>query len=148
MVPEIPPLLWLTRMVIGGSLFTMCIFIQVIGLMLISKIALHKKLNTITVVSTLATTATFSLCTAGAATLFLIQAILWGGLYVHLGAISDFEHAISFSIGAFTTYGGSGLVLGRPWVLLSEIQAVNGVIAFGLTTAFLYGLGSRMFPNV
>ena len=108
---------------------------------------LQDKLNTRTVESTLAATAVFSLCAAGAATLFLIQAILWGGLYMHLGALNDFEHAVSFSIGAFTTYGGSGIVLGRPWILLSEIQAVNGVIAFGLTTAFLYRLGSQMFPK-
>lgn len=80
--------------------------------------------------------------------MFFVQAILWGGLYVHLGAINGFEHAISFSIGAFTTYGGSGIVLGRPWVLLSEIQAVNGVIAFGLTTAFLFTLGDRIFPKL
>lgn len=144
---EISVIVWVSRLFLGGALLALCIFIQTLGLTLIAKIALQEKLNTKTVESTLVAATTFSLCAAGSAALFFMQAILWGGLYVHLGAITDYEHAISFSIGAFTTYGGSGIVLDRRWVLLSEIQAVNGVIAFGLTTAFLFTLGLRMFPK-
>ena len=144
---EIPPVVWGTRMVLGCALLTICIFIHTLGLIMIARVATHEKVNFRTVQSTLFATAAFSLCAAGAAFLFVIQAFLWGILYVHLGAINGFEHAISFSIGAFTTYGGSGIVLGRPWVLLSEIQAVNGVIAFGLTTAFLFTLANRIFPK-
>lgn len=31
--------------------------------------------------------------------------------------------------------------------MLSETQAMNGVIAFGLTTAFPFTLASRIFPK-
>ena len=144
---EIPPLIWGSRMFLGGALLTLCIFIHTLGLILIARLATQEKLNLRTVQSTLFASITFSICAAGAAVMFFIQAILWGALYVHLGAINGFDHAISFSIGAFTTYCGSGIILGRPWVLLSEIQAVNGVIAFGLTTAFLFTLGARIFPK-
>lgn len=78
----------------------------------------------------------------------VVQAILWGALYVDLGAINSFEHAISFSIGALKTCGGSGIFPGRPWIMLSEIRAVYGIIAFGLTTAFLFTLAACIFPKM
>lgn len=144
---EIPPVVWGARMILGCALLTLCIFIHTLGLIMIARLATHERVNLRTVQSIPFASAAFAVCASGAAVLFVVQAFLWGMLYVHLGAINGFEHAISFSIGAFTTYGGSGIVLGRPWVLLSEIQAVNGVIAFGLTTAFLFTLGNRMFPK-
>ena len=37
-----------------------------------------------------------------------------------------------------TTYGGSGLDLQRHWRLMGALEALNGIILFGLTTAFLF----------
>ena len=97
--------------------------------------------------SILFATSTFALTALAATALFFVQALLWSGLYLHFDAINSIEYALSFSIGVFTTYGNSGVVLGRPWVLLSEIQAVNGVMAFGITTAFLFNLAKRLQPR-
>ena len=138
---------WMTHLLLGAALLTLCIFIHVFGLIAISRVAFHEEVNRRRERSILFATSTFALTALAATALFFVQALLWSGLYLHFGAINRIEYALSFSIGVFTTYGNSGVVLGRPWVLLSEIQAVNGVMAFGITTAFLFNLAKRLQPR-
>jgi hypothetical protein len=47
--------------------------------------------------------------------------------------------SILFSLGAMTTYGGSDLDLEERWRLMGA-QALNGIILFGLTAAFLFSM--------
>ena len=138
---------WMTHLLLGAALLTLCIFIHVFGLIAISRVAFHEEVNRRRERSILFATSTFALTALAATALFFVQALLWSGLYLHFGAINSIEYALSFSIGVFTTYGNSGVILGRPWVLLSEIQAVNGVMAFGITTAFLFNLAKRLQPR-
>ncbi len=144
---EITTAHWLIHLILGAALLTLCIFIHVFGLIAISRVAFHEEVSRRREQSILFATSTFAVTALAAAALFFIQALLWSGLYLHFGALNSVEHAISFSIGVFTTYGNSGIVLGRPWVLLSEVQAVNGVMAFGITTAFLFNLAKRLQPR-
>jgi hypothetical protein len=39
-----------------------------------------------------------------------------------------------------TTYGHATLFLEDRWALLGAIEALNGVLLFGLTTAFLFAI--------
>jgi len=48
--------------------------------------------------------------------------------------------AVLFSLGAMTTYGGSGTDLPDHWHLMGALEALNGIILFGLTTAFLFSM--------
>ena len=43
-----------------------------------------------------------------------------------------------YSLGAMTSYGHAEVYLAERWQLLGATEAVNGLILFGLTTAFLY----------
>ena len=70
--------------------------------------------------------------------LHAIEAFVWAGAYWLLGALPDIRSSTLFSFGAMTTYGGSDLVLERHWRLMGALEALNGIILFGLTTAFLF----------
>ena len=74
----------------------------------------------------------------------LAEASLWAATYVALGAISSFEEAIYFSTVTYTTLGFGDLVLDNPWRLLSAIEAANGIIMFGWTTALLVAAVQRV----
>lgn len=50
------------------------------------------------------------------------------------------------SLSAITTYGHSQLFLADRWRLMGALEALNGVILIGLTTALLYGLIQRVWP--
>lgn len=138
---------WLVHLFLGVVLLTLCIFIHIFGLIAISRVTYDEFVNRRREESLLFATTTFAFTALAAVVLFFIQALLWSGLYLYFGALYSFENAISFSLGVFTTYGNSGIILGRSWVLLSEIQAVNGVMTFGITTAFLFNLAKHLQPK-
>jgi hypothetical protein len=81
----------------------------------------------------------------GAATLLAIalhafEAGIWAAVYVALGALPDGKSALLYSLNAMTSYGHESIRLAAHWQLMGALEALNGMILFGLTTAFLYGM--------
>jgi hypothetical protein len=74
------------------------------------------------------------------AALHAIEAGLWAIAYLLLGAMTDARSATLFSLEAMTTYGHDNLMLAPHWQMMGAIEALNGVIVFGLTTAFLFAV--------
>lgn len=68
------------------------------------------------------------------------EATIWGGAYRLLGALPDDKTAMLYSLNAMTSYGHDDVTLERHWKLLGAIEALNGWLLFGLTTAFLFGM--------
>jgi hypothetical protein len=84
--------------------------------------------------------------TLSATVLHGIEATVWAGAYLISGALSDIQSSMLYSLGAITTYGNTNVVLGAHWRLLGALEALNGIMLFGLTTALLYGLIQRVWP--
>jgi len=78
--------------------------------------------------------------------LHAIEATIWAGAYRILGALPDNKSAMLYSLSAMTTYGHADLFLAPHWQLMGALEALNGMILFGLTTAFLYGMIQRVWP--
>lgn len=78
--------------------------------------------------------------------LHALEAGIWAATYRLLGAAPDNETAILYSLSAITTYGHQPLFLRSPWRLMGALEALNGVILIGLTTALLYGTIQRAWP--
>ena len=62
----------------------------------------------------------------------------WAGAYLWLGALPDLKSATLYSLEAMTTYGHTNVELAAHWRLMGALEALNGMILFGLTTAFLF----------
>jgi len=62
---------------------------------------------------------------------------LWAAAYYALGLFTTVEAAVYFSIVAFTTLGFGDVLLSQDWRLLSGMEAINGLVMFGLLTAML-----------
>ena len=73
-----------------------------------------------------------------AAVLHGIETAIWAIAYSLLGALPDRKIAMLYSLGAMTTFGIDGLMLDAQWRLMGSLEALNGWILFGLTTAFLF----------
>jgi hypothetical protein len=67
-----------------------------------------------------------------------LEAGAWAGLYWRIGALGDFQTSLLYSLNAFTSYGHENTQLSNNWRLLGAIESMNGVMIFGLTTAFLF----------
>jgi len=85
-----------------------------------------------------------------ASTLWLLAALsvsiwMWALAFWGIGAFEGLERALYFSMVSFTTLGFGDVTLPQNWRLLSGIIAANGLILFGLNTAFLIEILDRLF---
>ena len=75
-----------------------------------------------------------------AACLHGVEAGVWALAYRILGALPDDKSAILYSLNAITSFGHTGLDLTGHWQLMGAMEALNGWLLFGLTTAFLFSM--------
>jgi hypothetical protein len=88
------------------------------------------------------------LTTLLATILHILEAAIWAALYWVLGALPNGKSALLYSLGAMTTYGHEPFYLAPHWRLMGALEALNGMILFGLTTAFLYATFRQLLPAV
>jgi hypothetical protein len=68
---------------------------------------------------------------------------IWALVYIAVGAFSEMEPALYFSIVSFTTVGFGDVILNPDWRLLSGLTAANGFLTFGWSTAYMVELVRR-----
>ena len=78
-----------------------------------------------------------------ATSLHWFEAMIWASAFVMLGALQDTSTAVLYSLSAMTTYGHANVLLPRRWQLLGALEALNGMLLFGITTAALFGIIQR-----
>lgn len=62
---------------------------------------------------------------------------VWALAFLAVGEFDTLEAALYFAIVTFTTLGYGDITLSQSWRLLSGVCAANGLLLFGLSTAFL-----------
>ena len=73
--------------------------------------------------------------------LHLIQASIWAVVYLALPGIDEFESfekSIYFSLVTFTTLGYGEITISSGNRILAGLEAVNGIMLIGWSTAFMY----------
>jgi len=68
----------------------------------------------------------------------VIECGIWAAAYLWLGALDSPLDALLFSIDSMSTRGASGLALQRHWQLMGALESVNGMLLFGVSTAWLF----------
>ena len=79
-----------------------------------------------------------------------LEALLWAFFYLAnplITALPDLETAFYFSMVTFTTLGYGDVLLTGQWRTLASIQAANGVIIFGWTTAQIFYYIQRLYKE-
>jgi hypothetical protein len=79
--------------------------------------------------------------------LHAVEAGAWAGAYVALGARPDIPSAMLYSLSAMTSYGHADVFLAKHWQLMGAIEALNGMMLFGLSTAFLFAVLREHWPT-
>src|SRR5262245_3587750 len=69
-----------------------------------------------------------------------IECVIWAASYVWLGALYSPVDALLYSFDSMSTRGASGLTLQRPWQMMGALEAVNGMLLFGVSTAYLFAV--------
>jgi hypothetical protein len=63
-----------------------------------------------------------------------------------LGAFTDFSTALYFSTVTFSTLGFGDVVPNESWRLFAALEAVNGFLLIGWSTAYLIAASTRIGP--
>ena len=81
--------------------------------------------------------------------LFLIHAVeiwMWAIVFLLIDAIASFQDALYFSTVSFSTVGYGDIIVGTQWRLLASLEAINGFILIGWSTAYLVSASTRHGP--
>ena len=68
------------------------------------------------------------------------EAVLWASAYWGLGALNSLTDASVYALATMTTFEIPGLTLPPRFHMLSALEAMNGVLLFGISTAFLFAV--------
>jgi hypothetical protein len=76
-----------------------------------------------------------------------IEAGIWAVAYRFLDALPNFKSSMLYSLNAMTSYGHENLELDDRWQLMGALEALNGWLLFGLTTAFLFAVIQKVWSS-
>jgi hypothetical protein len=74
----------------------------------------------------------------------LVNIALWAGLFWLCGEFADLEAAYYHSAGNYTSLGYGDIVMSARWRLLGPLETINGIVMFGLSTAMIVALITRL----
>ncbi len=88
-------------------------------------------------------------CILGIFFLITIHIWLWAATYMllHVSELKTLEDAVYFSTVTFTTLGFGDIILKEQWRVLSGIEAANGIVILGWSTAFIFEIMTALYPR-
>jgi hypothetical protein len=70
----------------------------------------------------------------------ILEIVVWAVLFVSCGEFRAFSVALDHSAVNFTTLGYGNVIMTPRWRLLGPIEAANGMLLFGVSTALLFAV--------
>ena len=78
------------------------------------------------------------------------QCILWAAVYYfnpEISSLSSFSESVYFSLITFTTIGYGDVVIDSDWRILAGLEAINGIILVGWSTAMVFSFLQIIYKN-
>jgi hypothetical protein len=69
-----------------------------------------------------------------------IECGIWAVAYLWLGALDSPIDALLFSVDSMSTRGGSGLKPQQHWQMMGALEAINGMLLFGVSAAYIFAV--------
>lgn len=76
-----------------------------------------------------------------------VQMWIWALIYVLNGVLPDWNSALYFSLVTYTSLGYGDIVLGPGLRVFAGFASITGLLGFGISTAYLVALMSRLPPD-
>jgi hypothetical protein len=77
----------------------------------------------------------------------LVEIGLWALVFDLCGEFSDVAAAFYHSAGNYTTLGDSTVVISARWRLLGPLEAADGMLMFGISTAMIFAVVQRLIQT-
>ncbi|WP_170600477.1 ion channel [Ruegeria arenilitoris] len=138
----------LSQQIFWGSFYLGLCFLIEIGLLTWCTIMVRKVIDRWEGQGTfLPTAGPIALALAVIVATHTIQVWIWAIVWVMGDVLPDWNSALYFSLVTFTTLGYGDIVLGEGLRIFGAFASVTGLLAFGLSTAFMVALMTRVFQE-
>ncbi|WP_299590541.1 potassium channel family protein [uncultured Tateyamaria sp.] len=77
-----------------------------------------------------------------------VQVWSWAVTFLAITALPDLSTSFYFATVTYTTLGYGDIVLGPHARIVATFCAITGLLTFGISTAFLIGVLTRILPDV
>ncbi|MEM6694060.1 MAG: potassium channel family protein [Pseudomonadota bacterium] len=77
-----------------------------------------------------------------------IQIWIWSVLFIAQGEFESLPESFYFATVTYTTLGYGDIVLDSGARIVATFAAIAGLLTFGISTAFLFGVLTRIMPDV
>jgi len=81
-----------------------------------------------------------------------VQSVIWAGCYYLIPEtnieFSGFSETFYFSLVTYTTLGYGDISLSSDWRLLSGLEAINGIMLLGWSTAMMFSLIQNIYKKI
>lgn len=137
----------LVQIFIGSLMVIGTAILHVFGVV---KIGLHLRRRYPDFMTRIETAQSVGILTTVTLGLFLLHTIeiwAWAALYMLVGEFTELAPALYFSTVTFTTLGYGDVTLSADWQVLSGIEAANGILLFGVSTAVLLSAFRRIIQD-
>ena len=74
----------------------------------------------------------------------LVEIAAWAVLFALCGQFTDFAAALYHSAENYTTLGYGDVVMSASWRLLGPLEAADGMLMFGVSTAMIFAVIQRL----
>lgn len=72
---------------------------------------------------------------------------LYALVYWKMGMLPTLEQALYFSTSSYSTVGETGAILSARWRIVGVLEAINGMLLIGWSTAFLFQILHHLMWN-
>ena len=77
----------------------------------------------------------------------LVEIALWAMLFIICGEFHDFGSAFNHSAVNYSSLGYGDVVMTPSWRLLGPLEAVDGLLMFGVSTAMIFAVIQRLLRS-
>ena len=134
-----------SELLVAFGIVAICVVIHVGGIALFAQLLISKLPPVDDITTITRQTALLILVFSVVLTLHLIETAIWAAFYYWNSLFDQYETALYFSLGTYSTIGYGDVVLPHRWRLLGGIEGISGVLLCGVSGAFIFAVVNLLF---
>jgi len=134
----------LTPLAVGASAIIATILIHALALSATVNVVRHEKRLRRGGTSFWVDVAIVTIAMTFALSAHLVEIVLWAFLFMLCREFPDFASAFDHSAVNYTTLGYGDVIMTPSWKLLGPLEAADGMLMFGVSTAMIFAVIQRL----
>ncbi len=134
----------LTPLAVGASAIIATILIHALALSATVNVVRHEKRLRRAGTSFWVDVAIVTVAMTFALSAHLVEIVLWALLFMLCREFPDFASAFDHSAVNYTTLGYGDVIMTPSWKLLGPLEAADGMLMFGVSTAMIFAVIQRL----